>query len=152
MSTASPGNDQQRWGGDAANFNAAINQLDIKANQYASQLKDPNGDKVEIYVLRFSDPNVDDLASGDPPGSCDPSLVGASGINRGGLNSVPIASNASDFRDRNLSRCLASNTAMRDFFANAPNDHYFFAATAADIQTQFNAIALSIVRKRRLVA
>jgi hypothetical protein len=114
-------------------YNSAINSLDGLANAKATTLKqtDPSGVNVEIYVLRFASPPGDSLASGDPPGSCDPSIVGAPGIDR---------DNSNEIRDRNLSRCLASD-----------NDHYFYAATAADISTQFTAIATSILKKRRLV-
>jgi Putative Flp pilus-assembly TadE/G-like len=150
MPTQSPGHPTLRWGDDAANFDPAINQLDIRTNQYASTLKDPNGDKTEIYILRFSNPNDDTLTSGDPPGSCDPALVGAPGVHRGGVNGIP--GNTDDIREKNLSRCLASNTAMGDPFAVTANDHYFFATTAADINTKFQAIATNILRKRRLVA
>ena len=148
-----PGDPNVRWGGGALKYNAAIDELDTKANDYASMLKntDPRG-QVEIYVLRFADPAIDDLSSGTPPGSCDPSLVGASGIDRGGKDGSPIPANASDIRDRNLSRCLASNNAMGDPMSANPNDHYFYAATAADINTKFQAIATNILRRRRLVA
>jgi hypothetical protein len=50
-------------------------------------------------------------------------------------------------RDRNLSRYLASNTAMGDPFAVTPNDHYFYAALAADINLN-SAIATNILKRR----
>ena len=149
----------------SSHYNPAINSLDGLANQKANWLKkgDPSGTTTlcspatatpctEIYVLRFSVPSDDSLTTGDPPGSCDPSLVALSGPDRGGPPDPPDPNATSDdLRDRNLSRCLASNTAMGDPFAVAANDHYFYAATAANIQGQFVAIATNILQKRRLV-
>jgi len=151
--TSQPGNSTGRWWNDALNYDPAIAELDIKANNYASMLKntDPRG-KVEIYVLRFADPPGDDLP---PSGECDPTLVGNLGspiVHREGLNGSLLPNGPNDPRDRNLSRCLASNTAMGDPFSGAANDHYFYASTAADINTKFAAIATNILRKRRLVA
>ena len=139
MATTAPGNGD-KWGPE---YDQAIDQLDVRVMAKASTLKDPAGDNVEIYVLRFSDPTDDSLTSGDPPGSCDPALIGTSLSGR---------ENSNDMRDRNLSRCLASNTAMGDPFAVTPNDHYFYAALATDINTKFQAIATNILKKRRLVA
>ena len=151
--TSQPGNSTGRWWNDALNYDPAIAELDIKANNFASMLKntDPRG-KVEIYVLRFADPPGDDLP---PSGECDPTLVGNLGspiVHREGLNGGLLPNGPNDPRDRNLSRCLASNTAMGDPFSVAANDHYFYAATAAEINTKFAAIATNILRKRRLVA
>jgi hypothetical protein len=58
---------------------------------------------------------------------------------------------SNDIRDRNLARCLASNTAMEDPLSKAPNDHYFYAANAEAIKNQLEAIAKAILNKRRLV-
>lgn len=146
-----PGHHEIRWGNSGDNFNKAIAELDTKANNLASTLK--KTDNVEIYVLRFSRSKTGDaLTTGDPAGSCAPSLIGASGVKRGGSNGVyddDAASN--DDRDKNLARCLASNTAMGDPGAKSPNDHYFFAANPAAITAQFIAIAQDILKKRRLV-
>ena len=137
--------------GDATEFgddyDRAITELDQKAFAKATSLKRPDGDNIEIYVLRFAYPMNDDaLSSGDPPGSCDPSLISVVLSDRG-----QSQNSSNDLRDKNLSRCLASNTAVGDAFAKKPNDHYFYAASVADIRNQFQAIAQDILRKRRLV-
>lgn len=146
-----PGHPAERWGGGGEPFNKAIAELDRKANNVATTLK--KSKNVEIYVLRFTrSTKGDNLATGDPAGSCSPSLIGALGVQRGGRNTVyddEAASN--DDRDKNLARCLASNTAMGDPGAEKSNDHYFFAATPAAITAQFIAIAQDILKKRRLV-
>jgi Flp pilus assembly protein TadG len=149
MSTNPPGN--LAFPADRSTYNAAINSLDVLANAKATTLKktDPSGVNIETYVLRFAYPVGDALASGDPAGSCDPSLFFIPGPDRGG---PPDDVTSNEIRDRNLSRCLASNTAMGDPFAVTANDHYFYAATAADITARFTAIASNILRKRRLVA
>jgi len=133
-------------GGFGPNYDPAVYSLDGLAIAEASTLKttDPSGINVEIYVLRFALPVGDVLDTGTPPGSCDPALVSDTSVTR--------HDNSNDIRDRNLSRCLASNTAMGDPFAVGGNDHYFYAATAADIRTQFTEIATNILRKRRLVS
>jgi hypothetical protein len=143
MPASSPGGSQEF----GPQYDPAINSLDVLANSKASTLKqaDPSGVNIEIYVLRFANSTIDDLTTGTPPGSCDPSLVGA-------LLSGDTRADSNDIRDRNLSRCLASNTAMGDPGAGNPNDHYFFAATVDDINRQFAAIASDIVRKRQLVS
>jgi Flp pilus assembly protein TadG len=165
-SPSAPGN--LNFPADRTTYNPAINSLDGLANQKANSLKkgDPRGVQtlctpetsppcIEIYVLRFSVPSDDTLTSGDPPGACDPSLVGSpvGAPNRGGPPDPPDPNATSDdIRDRNLSRCLASNTANGDPFAVTANDHYFDAATAGDINGKFAAIASNILRKRRLVS
>jgi Flp pilus assembly protein TadG len=136
-------------------YNSAINSLDSLASAKATTLKQasPRGTNIEIYVLRFSAPSDDTLTSGDPPGACDPSLIGLPGPNRGGPPDLPSPDATSDdIRDRNLSRCLASNTAMGDPLAARPNDHYFDAPNVAAIKDQFAEIASNILRKRRLVS
>jgi Flp pilus assembly protein TadG len=141
-------------------YDSAINSLDGLANAKANILKkgDPSGATVscsmvpgpsltpcvEIYVLRFASPSGDDPATTE----CNPALVGdSSGSGRDYSN---------DSRDRNLSRCLASNRVNGDPFADPdlsnPNDHYFYAATVADINTKFAVIANNILKKRRLVS
>jgi hypothetical protein len=135
-----PGN-EIAWGSD---YDLAIDKLDELAMAKASKLKDPNEDNVEIYVLRFSDPADDTLTSGDPPGTCDSSLVGAHGIVRGQDPAVDRYA-SDDIRDRNLARCLASSKVKT-------NDHYFDAATPDGIVAAFTAIANDILKKRRLVA
>lgn len=155
MPTQTPGHETLRWGGGGANFNLAMAQQDNNARNLAASLK--NTDRVEIYFLRFtSSEQGDALTSGDPPGACDPGLVGNQGgnpgIERSGTDGVYNRHSASnDIRDRNLARCLASNTAMGDPFSRAPNDHYFFAPTANAIRAQLEAIARDILNKRRLV-
>lgn len=162
---------------DRITYNNAINSVDSLANQKANTLKrgDSSGVNincletpeigsgvppcVEIFVLRFSNPSDDTLSSGDPIGSCDPNLVGVVGPNRGGPPEAPDPNATSDdIRDRNLARCLASHTFSEasgiqpDPFAKKPNDHYFAAANAGDINNQFANIASNILRKRRLVS
>src|SRR2546426_903584 len=124
-------------------YNEAIRSLDVLANAKATTLKqsDSSGVNIEIYVLRFANPPGDDPASVE----CDSALVSVFASGRDYSN---------DPHDRNLSRCLASNRVMGDPFAEPAraNDHYFYAATAADITGKFTAIAANILRKRRLVA
>ena len=157
MSASSPANPTPP---PDSQYDSAINSLDGFANAKANTLKkgDPSGATVscsmvpnpsltpciEIYVLRFASPSGDDPASTE----CNPAIVGDSN------GSVRDYSN--DSRDRNLSRCLASNRVNGDPFAdpdpNNPNDHYFYAATATDINNKFAIIAGNILKKRRLVS
>lgn len=141
-----PGNCRYTPSGGSVEYGAehdtAITNIDQKASQKAQSLKSSNGDNIEIYVLRFADPPGDNLSTGTPPGSCDPALIGAFQSNRWSQN---------DDLDKNLSRCIASNTAMNDPHARLVNDHYFYAANASEIVAQFTAIANEILKKRRLV-
>jgi hypothetical protein len=110
--------------------------VDIKTNNKATDVKKglnvgssgQNPDQtVEVFVVGYGVEN--------PPNSsaCNPSLIGVS------------------INDRNLAKCVASNTVMGDAGAAGPNDHYFEASTPGQINAQFLAIAQELLRKLRLV-
>jgi Flp pilus assembly protein TadG len=130
---------------------------DIKRGQNVGTSGQNSGQIVEIYVLRFAacdlPPWQSDCGDNLPsPGTCDRSLVGA-----GGVSSRNERDN--DPRDRNLSRCIASNNSNNasgapdpDPFSTAPNDHYFWAANPAAIQSGLTTIAQELLKKLRLVS
>ena len=114
-------------GWDAPEASQRINTMDVGAYNYAVGLKAAG---VEIYVLRFADP------AGDLPAStlCNAGQVGPANA------TVPDRNPSNEARDQNISRCLATSTA-------GTNDHYFYAATAADIAAQFEIIANQIAHR-----
>jgi hypothetical protein len=122
----------------SGDYDPRANNLDVRTENKANTLKDPDGDNVEIFVLRFAAP-AGDLSSSTP---CNPAQIGAAGVAR---------DNPNEARDQNLSRCLASNTVLGDHYSTSTNDHYFYAATPADIIVQFQAIATELLKLLRLV-
>jgi len=139
--------------------NADINNLDTLMNNLATDIKrglnvtsgQNLGQTVEIYVLRYAGCDEGECGDDLSPSTCDRNSVGAGGVSdRNERDNDP--------RDRNLSRCIASNNSTGgtpggpDPFSTGPNDHYFWAANPAAIQAGLNTIAQELLKKLRLVS
>jgi hypothetical protein len=114
--------------GYGADYDAAINNMDVRTRDRADTLRNAGA---EIFVVRFADPPGDSSAST----TCSSSLVGQ-GTARQGQN---------DTWDRNVSRCIATST-------QGTNDHYYYAPTPAELPDIFADISYQILSGSKLVS
>ena len=94
--------------------------LDTKLYNYAQNLKTTQN--VEFYVVAFG--VCGSIPANNATTYCDPAKVGASGY-------------ADSVHDRNMLKCIASS-------GSGTNDHYYEAATAADLAPLFQAVAAAL--------